>query len=93
MNKMLRRKKHSRPYQPRKRKPPKPRKKIWNGEITDADRYYAGIDPRQMAFVFHRASRTSAVSWVGRVSGVSVTTRSSRCGLRTYRRGNNGHRH
>src|SRR4051794_17849281 len=92
MNKMMRRKKNSRPYQPGKRKPPKRRPKVWNGVIADVDRYYAGIDPRQLAFVFHPPSVTSAVPWVGRVSCVNVTNRSSHCGLCTYRRGNNGHR-
>lgn len=90
MSKMLRHKKHSRPYQSVNSKPPKRRRKVWNGEITDVDRYYAGIDPRQLAFVFHPASLRSAVSWAGRVS--KVTNRSSRCGLRTNRRGNDGHR-
>jgi hypothetical protein len=51
MNKM-RRKKRIRPYQPRKRKPSRRAKRAWNGEVSDGDRYWASVDPRQLGFVF-----------------------------------------
>ena len=50
MNKMLRRKKRPQPYQPKKSKPSK---RVWHGEASDLDRYYAAIDPRQMQFPFY----------------------------------------
>lgn len=56
MNKMLRRKKPQQLYQPKKRKPSKRAKRLWNGEATDLDRYYAAIDPRQLSFTFHQES-------------------------------------
>ena len=58
MNKMLRRKKRPAPYQPKKRKPSKRPKRVWNGEASSADLYYAGIDPRQLHFFFYPATGT-----------------------------------
>jgi len=56
MNKMLRRKKRHQPYQPKKRKPSKRAKRLWNGEASDLDRYYAATDPRQLSFLFPQES-------------------------------------
>ena len=55
MNKM-RRKKRPAPYQPKKRKASKRPRRIWNGEVTDVDRHYAAIDPRQLSFGFDVAA-------------------------------------
>jgi hypothetical protein len=27
--------------------------RLWNGEVTDLDRFFAGVDPRQMHFCFY----------------------------------------
>lgn len=52
MNKLLRRKKKPRPYQPKKRKPSKRVRRYWDGVVTDSDRYWAAHDPRQLGFAF-----------------------------------------
>jgi hypothetical protein len=57
MNKMLRRKKHPVPYQPKKRRPSRRRtKRVWSGEASAADLYYAETDPRQLHFFFYPAN-------------------------------------
>jgi len=45
---------------PQPRKPSKPNKRAWSGEVTDLDRRYAGSDPRQLAFAFYVAVRSLA---------------------------------
>jgi hypothetical protein len=55
-NKMLRRKKHLAPYQPKKRKPSRRTKRGWTGDASTADLYYAGLDPRQLHFFFYPAN-------------------------------------
>jgi len=52
MNKMLRKKKTRVPYQPKKRAPRKRIRRVWDGVVTDTDRYWAAHDPRQLGFVF-----------------------------------------
>jgi len=53
MNKMLRRKKTQAPYHPKKRAPRKRVRRVWDGVVTDTDRYWAAHDPRQLPFAFN----------------------------------------
>jgi len=53
MNKLHRRKKNQIPYLPKKRGPRKRVRRVWDGVVTDTDRYWAAHDSRQLPFPFN----------------------------------------
>lgn len=64
MNKIMRRKKKQVPYQPKKSGARKRVRQVWDGVVTEADRYWAAHDSRQLAFVF---DPTPEKIWASRI--------------------------